>query len=888
MKKILSLVLALSMVLSLTVLPARAAGSVAVSAGTNKLLTGGSVELSAAYTGDDAENFIFWWTYESTDGKQSGKIATVQKASKSHTCTWTPATAGEFNVVCSVTDGEKNALGSSSVKVTVVDGAALSFTCGTTLSAKVGDTLNVLAACDTRLSCTEAIAALGFEKGHVLTKADGVTFRFTSSDKKVATVSSAGDVTVLAGGSAKITVSATYLGKTFSRDVTLSARSLACELSSVVNGSNRGYAAATLKTAVAAAIKGVYQNGYSASSILSFSISELPDAAAGTLYFGTIGTESRAAVDDEITDSSTLYFDAQPGYLGTASFKVNVSSKTADPNEPYMVTVTVPVVSGSRISESVSNAAADSSYSYTVSNYSGMYFYTDSAAFSSDLYNGTWSSTGKSSDSRWTYRAKGSKFVVNRSAFTSGKATLYVIGLNDKGAVSTGTVTVTQKAYDIKYDAIAGETLAFKQSDFTAFMKEAAYDQHLIDSKTSSLITFNKVRFTIPSTDEGVLYSGGAKVGSTTGCTDLSQVTLAVSARAKNTFYIDFTLYATVYASASDKVGEAVEFDNRIAVSVTHEDVRYSVSAGSTVVFRADDFLSFFRKEFPKGSLEYVTFDKLPNALDGTLYSYYGSQLSTAAKTTVDYYYKPASTRDYALSDVTYKASTWAKDGSKVYLPFTAYGSYDGGDATLCGYVAITATKTMDFADVPKTDAAGNKTWFYDSVAQAYALGLIVGYNTTPPTFGPNDTMTYAEAVTLACRMHQRYHDGAATLQNGTDVWYSTYMAYALKNGIIKTDLSPLAGMPISRKAYVDIFYAALPASEYKTINSITAIPDVANTSSNASVYTFYRAGILTGYTQNPGKAEGAFGPQDNITRCEVAAIMVRMMDASARVSFKL
>ena len=53
-------------------------------------------------------------------------------------------------------------------------------------------------------------------------------------------------------------------------------------------------------------------------------------------------------------------------------------------------------------------------------------------------------------------------------------------------------------------------------------------------------------------------------------------------------------------------------------------------------------------------------------------------------------------------------------------------------------------------------------------------------------------------------------------------------------------------------------------------------------------IYAMYRAGILTGYTGTPPYAEHAFGADSNIRRSEVAVIVVRMMEADARVSFTI
>ena len=48
-------------------------------------------------------------------------------------------------------------------------------------------------------------------------------------------------------------------------------------------------------------------------------------------------------------------------------------------------------------------------------------------------------------------------------------------------------------------------------------------------------------------------------------------------------------------------------------------------------------------------------------------------------------------------------------------------------------------------------------------------------------------------------------------------------------------------------------------------------------------IYTFYRAGILSG-----SDSSGSFYPESNIRRSEVAAILVRLFDSSARLKLSL
>ena len=128
--------------------------------------------------------------------------------------------------------------------------------------------------------------------------------------------------------------------------------------------------------------------------------------------------------------------------------------------------------------------------------------------------------------------------------------------------------------------------------------------------------------------------------------------------------------------------------------------------------------------------------------------------------------------------------------------------------------------------------------------------------------------------------MHQLDNNGEVTLQNGNP-WYKTYVDYAKKNGIPSNFADYNA--KITREDFVHIFYASLPKEEYKKINAITAIPDVAGCPYVSEILEFYNAGILTGKDNI-----GSFMPKDNIKRGEVAAIVCRMMDFDMRVRFTL
>ena len=180
----------------------------------------------------------------------------------------------------------------------------------------------------------------------------------------------------------------------------------------------------------------------------------------------------------------------------------------------------------------------------------------------------------------------------------------------------------------------------------------------------------------------------------------------------------------------------------------------------------------------------------------------------------------------------------------------------------------------LTFRDVPE-DA-----WYYADVQSAVEEGLVNGRSAE--AFCPEENMTAAEAVKLAACMRQIRSEEAVTLENG-DPWYAPYAEYAKENGIIDGDLP--WDEPISREDYMAIFARALPEEDYAAMNEIPegGFPDVPDDAPNAAaIYKLARAGIVQGDEKH------RINPADPIRRCEVAAILTRMMHAEARVSFTL
>lgn len=180
------------------------------------------------------------------------------------------------------------------------------------------------------------------------------------------------------------------------------------------------------------------------------------------------------------------------------------------------------------------------------------------------------------------------------------------------------------------------------------------------------------------------------------------------------------------------------------------------------------------------------------------------------------------------------------------------------------------------FSDVSRSD------WYASGVQGAFEFGLMKGYSEN--TFGANDTLTVAETIALAARLHSIYNGNGDNFKQESP-WYQVYVDYAIENKLISSSYSDYSA-PIYRGDFAFILKNALPETALAQVNSIEdgAIPDLPRESYiYNSIYTLYRAGILTGNDE-----KGTFTPDTTITRAAVAAIVTRMVDPNQRQHLSL
>ncbi len=614
-----------------------------------------------------------------------------------------------------------------------------------------------------------------------------ITFSASADDLSIITLkdnkNGTAEVSLKSNGKAEVKVTASYLGATYEKTIKITGKMLTGSLGSVKNGGVLEFDYDDLETL---ADKAIDDRNVTVSKI---SITDAPktDNAGGAIYDSS-SSSAKPVTSLRVDKNDELEFRAADGYINDYSMTIKVEDTDG---KDYTIVVTIPVTSAGDIKETVTGSSANSSVSFKVKDvvdYDYLYIYgtKSSSSFkpsklssSDNSYNNYWD---KSARSGWVLYDDKDTVTISASEFskTTGKVTLYVVGIDNKDIAYTGTIEVSQKSYAIEYNVVAGETLSFDQKAFESFMNDYADDN--ISTSKGDYFEFDYVKFTsLPnSTREGVLYEGKDKIKTSTEVENLDKVSFESVAKAKDTIKVPFTLYAKQYDKNDKVIDKKVSMTGEVVISVVKEDIVFEVGVNSAIKLGSDKFIDFLRdsdKSYKKADLDYVTFDVGKNSAitsyfngTGALYRYYNG--STGINATVsakdEFYYNPkTSSKHYDLDDVTYVTSKFAKVGDIVYIPFTAYGTKSGQKAE--GTLAIKVKQTMNFVDVRPGD------YFYDSVQWAVNLDITKGTSAT--TFSPKQGCTRAQIVTFLWRAAKSPEPRSNT-SKFTDVYATAHADY--------------------------------------------------------------------------------------------------------------
>ena len=194
--------------------------------------------------------------------------------------------------------------------------------------------------------------------------------------------------------------------------------------------------------------------------------------------------------------------------------------------------------------------------------------------------------------------------------------------------------------------------------------------------------------------------------------------------------------------------------------------------------------------------------------------------------------------------------------------------------APLTGFSRVREYRPRQFTDVNENAWYGNNR--ERVVANAYMYGLMQGSGNR---FNPNGSISCAEAVAIAARVHNIYNSGKGEFAQGSP-WHQVYVDYALEHKIITTDTFTDYNKPVTRAEMAYVFSRSLPEKELSQRKTFSSLPDVnSGTPYHDAIFLLYRAGVLAG-----SGASGNFNPGSNITRAEAAAIISRMILPETRV----
>lgn len=841
-----------------------------ISALTNSTLT---LSVSSNRSAD-ASNRTYVWSYAPKAGGTSQTITL-----RNNKWNMTGIAAGVYTVTCQADYGTAKNVAHDSFDLTLTDDSDYSIKSNEdSYTLQVGDTLNLKN--EVKLVYQNTTKVTG-----------GVVFTFESNKPLIASVTTAtGEVKAVSDGTATITVTATYTMngavKVYTKDITIVVNSLSATFDkSVTNGDDISYDDDDVVDAVVSAINKVYgRNTVSSSNISTLTITSAPATKQGDLYVdGNKVTGTKTITDKDIR------FDAYEGFLGDATFVVRATTnKTIAGKSSFDVTLKVTVTGDDTINATVTGSSSNSSVSFKVSDavdYDTLFVYGSKSSpnTSKPDYDGNWNATGSyTNSSNWDRCSSSTTITVPSSKFSSGKATLYVVGLDSHGVASTGTITVSQKSYDINYNVVAGKSVTFNQKDFESFLEDYAEDNGNYNPKKDE-ITFDHAVLTssIPSAkSEGTLYYGSTEITSSnrskTEMTDMDKVSFdSVSKPSKDTVTLTFRVYGEIEKPNSRKP-DKVNYDVNVVISVVKEDITYTVGIDDTVQLTARDFVNFLqdaRTSYRKAELDYVKFDvsgkNVSSYAYGGLYRSYSSySTGKLADSTDKFYYEPSRTQ-YDLADVAYHTTRWAEAGKTIYIPFTVYGTKN---EEASGTMAITIAQTMNFIDVKASD------FFYEPVK--WAVNNKITNGTSSTTFSPYKNCNRAEIVTFLWRAAGS-PEPTVTRNPFTDVnsvrdaSYYKAILWASQKGITAgtnaTTFSPYQECTRSQIVTFLYRYAGKPSGYYSN-----PFKDVSSVN-EASYYNAILWAVGKGITQ--GTSTTTFSPYASCTRGEAVTFLYRYVN---------
>lgn len=177
-------------------------------------------------------------------------------------------------------------------------------------------------------------------------------------------------------------------------------------------------------------------------------------------------------------------------------------------------------------------------------------------------------------------------------------------------------------------------------------------------------------------------------------------------------------------------------------------------------------------------------------------------------------------------------------------------------------------------------------SWYYGYAVSCYEYGL---FNGRGNGFDPDADITLGELLALSARIHAAYVGDTISEDAGGLPWFTPHVLYLDEKGLL--DASVVGWVkPATRAQLAAIFALTLPAECYSGLNDALVtrayasggyISDVtARTPYSDQILWMYRQGLLGGMDDY-----GSYWPDKTTTRAEVAAVVMRIVDPSLRIT---
>ncbi len=170
-------------------------------------------------------------------------------------------------------------------------------------------------------------------------------------------------------------------------------------------------------------------------------------------------------------------------------------------------------------------------------------------------------------------------------------------------------------------------------------------------------------------------------------------------------------------------------------------------------------------------------------------------------------------------------------------------------------------------------------TWCYSGIKTVYNKGIMLGF--TDKTFRPGNTVSWAEAIVIAARIHAAYNDNLIEERREGDAWYSPYYRYCVARNMLPSSTPAASGLDqsINRYDLAYIFSRTIEAQDMPNINDgsigdLSSIPVYYR----ASVTLLYTAGIMIGFD-----SAGSFCGTRTTTRAQISAVISRLIEPALR-----